>query len=450
MSTQDHPFIEVQCVPEQSKVFWRRGGTSQVGLLVTVCGKSPTESRPTTCVPHLLLVIDTSSSMRGEPLQNVKRALSVLLLELEPTTVVGLLAFNSRVRTRVNFDALDEVHRNRLMHAVRALESKTGTNLADALLEAFTWEPSRLPSAVGVASAPPHAVVLVLSDGMPSMGGAIDRESLSWLVKKHRPPGMTVSTFAYGASADTALLIGIARDGGGRYTAARNINAVAAGFQAECDLQRNVVARNVTVELSGKSRAPDAHSFIGDIVSGNRRTVVFDVPLHIASPDETTILANVCVRGTDPSGVVIEFHRSVEVFHCKEEKQESERDPVVVREIEFEKLRVAGIAAEALASDGNVEQARLAILDVYRHLSNESAKRLAGELLHQYSERNFGSANSLVVRDHSLSVLNQVESFIPSDHGVGAERDGQPLSEFIDPRIWAESLESHDKKGRLK
>lgn len=107
------------------------------------------------------VVLDVSGSMSGAKIEQARRALQQLLASLRPNDRFRLLTFSSTVTlyrrdwTRATRGELDEARR-----WVDGIASGGGTNIADALAEAFRAESSEQRL----------AIVVFLTDGLPSVG----------------------------------------------------------------------------------------------------------------------------------------------------------------------------------------------------------------------------------------------------------------------------------------
>ena len=68
---------------------------------------------------HLLLVLDTSSSVRGEPLEHLKEAAHAAVASLRPTDRAALIAFSHVIQLQIPFTA-DTAAIARAPHATRS------------------------------------------------------------------------------------------------------------------------------------------------------------------------------------------------------------------------------------------------------------------------------------------------------------------------------------------
>jgi len=104
---------------------------------------------------HLLLALDTSSSMRGEPLQHLKGAAHAAIGALGPNDRAALLTFSHAIQRRIPFSG-DLASINQ---AVDLVEATGGTALNDAAYAAFGQR----------ESVDGRMLVLLFTDGFDTM-----------------------------------------------------------------------------------------------------------------------------------------------------------------------------------------------------------------------------------------------------------------------------------------
>ena len=165
----------------------------------------PRRERP---VVTLLLIVDRSASMLGAPGRDkfsLAKAAAIGATEtLGAKDTIGVLAFDSAVDWVVNFTTIGTgLQLSEIQSRIATLEAGGGTNIYDALAEG-------LPELARQSGTVRHAVLL--TDGRSSTGSSYEA-----LIKPLRDQGMTLSTIAIGADADTELLQSLAQLGAGRY-----------------------------------------------------------------------------------------------------------------------------------------------------------------------------------------------------------------------------------------
>ena len=141
----------------------------------------------------LVLVVDTSGSMRGEKIAQARDAASYVLERLGPGDRFGIVDFSRNVRTfdeslRPARDAADAVD------YVADLEAAGGTNISGALNRALSFLDGDRPG-----------TIIFLTDGLPT-AGITDPDSIMRAVEGAAPERTQLFTFGVGFDVDTVLL----------------------------------------------------------------------------------------------------------------------------------------------------------------------------------------------------------------------------------------------------
>jgi Ca-activated chloride channel family protein len=160
----------------------------------------------------VVFVCDTSGSMSGEKIEQARRALESLLGNLNPADRFGVITFSSDVR-RFR-DALAPASKDNLDAArswVREIKAVGGTNINDALLDAF--------QVLGPRREGTRArQVVFLTDGQPTVGETSVPQILK-NVREKNPAGDDVVarlfSFGVGFDVNTRLLDTLAEDNRG-------------------------------------------------------------------------------------------------------------------------------------------------------------------------------------------------------------------------------------------
>jgi Ca-activated chloride channel family protein len=122
---------------------------------------SPESARGDALNRDLTVVLDVSGSMSGAKMEQARRAMHQLLSSLGPRDRFRLITFSSTVTSyRPDWTAATDTELRDARRWVDGISATGGTNIADALAEAFraTSPDGRLP------------IVLFLTDGLPSVG----------------------------------------------------------------------------------------------------------------------------------------------------------------------------------------------------------------------------------------------------------------------------------------
>ena len=148
----------------------------------------------------MLLVIDKSGSMGGQPIELAKDAAKAAVELLGPKDSIGVIAFDGSPTTVAEIQLVD--NKGQIIDQISSIEASGGTAIYPALVEAYN---ALLP----VSARLKH--IILLTDGH-STGG--DFQALAGDISASR---MTLSTVALGQGASQELLEELADIGGGRY-----------------------------------------------------------------------------------------------------------------------------------------------------------------------------------------------------------------------------------------
>jgi Ca-activated chloride channel family protein len=159
---------------------------------------------------NVMLVVDTSGSMAGEKLENVKEALTTFLDQIKNNDErVGLIEFYNDVTERVKINELRN-NRSALVRSVETLEADGNTALLDGVGAAYERlqqldDPSRINA------------IVVMTDGKEN-ASALSLKQLVARLQDGNANGVPVVIFsvAYGNDADMDVLQAISDATGGQ------------------------------------------------------------------------------------------------------------------------------------------------------------------------------------------------------------------------------------------
>ena len=145
----------------------------------------------------VMLVVDRSGSMDGEPMEHTKAAVMNFVKNTDPATALGFVTFESTAELVTPLGA----SRTQLLSAVDALYTTGGTNIKDGLAVAG----DALTGALG------RRIIILISDGSDGSPDGIDA-----VLDTLRAQNICVYTIAFGG-ADTQYLSYIADATGGKF-----------------------------------------------------------------------------------------------------------------------------------------------------------------------------------------------------------------------------------------
>jgi Ca-activated chloride channel family protein len=172
------------------------------GYFLLLAGAPAVAEKAPSIKREVTVVMDRSGSMNGEKLEQVRQAALQVISGLEPGEAFNLITYNEAVDA---FSSRPVIKTKESMREARAwlegMQSRGGTNIHDALVEALRLEPARgtLP------------IVLFLTDGLPTIGQTSERAIREMVIKGNRA-GRRIFTFGVGVDVNTALLEKIASE----------------------------------------------------------------------------------------------------------------------------------------------------------------------------------------------------------------------------------------------
>lgn len=362
---------------------WVQSGPSEAFAVLEVKAHQPKENHR---VPvNVALVIDRSGSMRGQKLDDAKRAAREFVQRLTEVDRLALVHYGTSVTTFPSTLVTEEA-RQRMLAFVDAIEDDGSTNISGGL-EAAAAELRPYVSQFRVSRA------ILMSDGQPT-AGLVREEELTGLARQLRAMGLAVSALGVGGDFNENLMQGIADQGGG-FSGFLNSNQLAEVFSRELEQATGTVARAVELKLELPNQVTNAE-VMGSNQFREGRTV--RVPLYDMAGGQSARLVVKLTLNTQPSEQPLEL-LSARLTYMDVEKDgpaearvalaaRSTEDAALVhanldKDVRVHAVRALGTqqlrAAAEEMKKGNRESA-LGLLDNARRLFGTSASALSGEL----------------------------------------------------------------------
>ena len=156
----------------------------------------------------LIVVVDRSGSMQGEPLQSVRTALHSLADRLKPQDTFGVVTFDSEALVQVPARSMADHHLPTVHSLIEAIHAGGTTDLSAGYLLGLS-EARRHLSDTG-------ASVILLSDGHANQG-ITDPVQLGGVASQARGETITTTTIGIGTGYDESLLAELATHGSGSH-----------------------------------------------------------------------------------------------------------------------------------------------------------------------------------------------------------------------------------------
>jgi Ca-activated chloride channel homolog len=172
---------------------------------------------------HLVLAVDTSGSMQGDPITYVKAGLVEMLGALQEGDRISLVRYSDRAE--VVLEAADASDTAALEQAIASLAAVGSTNLYDGLFTAFALADRHFDPAV-------QNRVLFLSDGVAT-AGLTARDRLVSLAEGYAEKGIGLTSIGVGTEFDVEAMRSISQVGAGNFYFLEDPKAVKEVFTEE-------------------------------------------------------------------------------------------------------------------------------------------------------------------------------------------------------------------------
>lgn len=189
---------------------------------------------------HLVLSVDVSGSMQGEPIQYLRAGLIEMINHLEPTDVVSLVKYSSDAR--IVLEAVSASNVGEIQQAFESLAAAGSTNLYEGLFTAYEiasthFDPTR------------QNRVIFLSDGMATAG--LESEAkLRSLAEGYAKQGIALTTIGVGTDFDVAVMRGLGEVGAGNFYFLEDPSAVLEVFSDEVETFLWPIALDARIAVS--------------------------------------------------------------------------------------------------------------------------------------------------------------------------------------------------------
>jgi hypothetical protein len=193
-------------------------------------------ARPTLSV---VLLLDASGSMKGEPIRQVCRSAQLLSEMLRAEDKLGVVTFSDRAIASAALAPMTPDAKRAIKRRLDAIEAEGRTNIEAAVLEGKRQ--------FGARAENERRIIVLLSDGKPNCGASSTPE-LEALVATLRPDACLAS-LGFGPLHDADLLLSLARSGGGQYGFIPDPNEATVEFSRSIGAQVDVVADAIEVSF---------------------------------------------------------------------------------------------------------------------------------------------------------------------------------------------------------
>ncbi|MEO8876832.1 MAG: VWA domain-containing protein [Polyangiaceae bacterium] len=336
----------------------------------------------------LALVLDTSGSMEGKPMDDARAACSKLIDLVGDGDFVSIVTFGSHAKVIVPAVRVDKESRAKAKLALRNIAAQGTTDMTAGLAEGLTQINAPLATNPEMSNAI-RRIVLV-GDGVPN-----DAPSVLALADNAGAQHVPVTVLGLGNDFDETLMTALAQRSSGTFHFVDDASRVAVVFQEQISRMERVVARGARIELTpgpgvtitelvGIPSSTNGHvqvAGLGDLVEGQTRDVFVRVAAKGRQDGSSIELLDAQVSYTLPESGAAELSSSV-FLKSGASSDAARLHDAVVMDVEHgaTSMRVADGIVKAIASarEGDVPGARK-ILDAAIRLAKEGKNKFADE-----------------------------------------------------------------------
>lgn len=188
---------------------------------------------------NLAIVVDTSGSMQGEPMDYLKEGLFRMLDDLQPEDRISLVGFSGSADTKVEFIAGDDAELNL---AIGTLSANGPTNIYDGLRTGYE---------LVEANADPERQnrVILLSDG-EATAGITAKDKIVSMSAAYNEEGYSLTTIGVGTDFDPELMRELSESGAGAFYYLEDPQAVQEVFEQEVQTFLVPLAKDVVIDFT--------------------------------------------------------------------------------------------------------------------------------------------------------------------------------------------------------
>jgi Mg-chelatase subunit ChlD len=204
--------IDVRCGVDHQHV----KSNSPASIFMAIEIDSLKKSEDSFNISNLSLIVDCSSSMRGEKFKQAKESALDLFERLGDNDYLSIISFHKSAKVSLPSSRKSESESESAENMIRNLEHGRGTNIYEGLALAYKEISKQTIKADDDDNKKKSITrrIILLTDGQASVGKMEERDFVS-LSKKIREDDITITTIGIGIDCDLPLLHAIAENGGG-------------------------------------------------------------------------------------------------------------------------------------------------------------------------------------------------------------------------------------------
>ena len=220
---------------DRSAVYASGDGLVNVELTITGAAREGAARRVPT---DLVVVLDRSGSMSGDPIKNARAATRTLIEGLSPDDRFGLVIYDDNAELAVPLALATPAHKSQWLRTLASVEDRGSTNIGDGIDLSLNVLGERLPGRA-------QRIVLI-SDGQPTAGDA-SPEGLAARARRAALHESPLTAVGVGMSFNETLMRDLADAGTGNYYYVQQTEGLASVFSAEFEAAGATVATGLEV-----------------------------------------------------------------------------------------------------------------------------------------------------------------------------------------------------------
>lgn len=263
----------------------------------------------------VVLVLDTSGSMAGDPIAHVVKSCEIVADLLEERDQLAIVTFSDHASVMCGLTAIDAGGREVIRRTLRGVAADGSTNMH-----------AGIGAAAGLLASAPAGLrraMVVLSDGQPNLG----LSSATQLAEYVRGLKVAVSSLGFGLHHDEAVLDAIATAGSGRYAyipdpviarvelaraALAHGGVVADELELKIQLGEGAELVQILPQSPLRHGGAGVTAPLGDVFVDEGRVVALELALRL-EPGTHGRLAEITVLGRAPDGARHRESAAIEV-----------------------------------------------------------------------------------------------------------------------------------------
>ena len=204
---------------------------------------------------NLVFVVDISGSMsREDRLGLVRKALRMLVDELNPNDRVGIVVYGSRGEVRLEPTSIQ--NKQKIIRAIESLYSAGSTNAEEGIMLGYKMAQQNFDSRK-------INRIILCSDGVANVGRT-GAEQILKQIKSYADQGITLSSIGFGmGNYNDVLLEKLGNKGNGSYAYVDDINEAHRIFVENLTGNLQVIARDVKIQVDFNPQVVRSYRLLG-------------------------------------------------------------------------------------------------------------------------------------------------------------------------------------------